>query len=81
VLVASAALLLALTLLLLAVTRSVTERGVSSSGGTQHAAWTSMSLPGGVPATEEGGIVYAPSGYSPPGIWTPSTGPGPVRGG
>jgi hypothetical protein len=36
---------------------------------------TPVGLVGGFQGTQKGGIVHAPHGYSPPGIWTSQKGP------
>jgi hypothetical protein len=74
----SALVILALTLLLLTLVRTLAARE-PSSGEVATGAATALTLPEGTPAFREHGVLYAPSGYAPPGIWTPKTGPGPVR--
>ncbi len=34
----------------------------------------------GTGVTQRNGILHAPRGYAPPGLWTPRSGPGPVGG-
>jgi hypothetical protein len=75
-LIVSAVLVLALTILLLALVRTLADRESVRAGG---ASATSLTLPVETPAFQERGVIYAPSGYAPPGIWTPKSGPGPVR--
>jgi hypothetical protein len=78
VVVGSALLILAVTLLVLALLQTLAARGPSNAVTATDAA-TPLMLPGVALAFEERGIVYAPSSYAPPGIWTPKAGPGPVR--
>jgi hypothetical protein len=78
VVVGSALLVLAVTLLVLALLQTLTARGPSSAVTATDAA-TPLMLPGGALAFQEGGVLYVASGYAPPGMWTPKTGPGPVR--
>jgi len=78
VVVGSAILVLAVTLLLLALLHTLAAREPSNAGTATDAS-TTLTLPGGTPAFQEHGVLHAPPGYAPPAIWTPRTGPGPVR--
>jgi hypothetical protein len=78
VVVGSAILVLAVTLLLLALLHTHAAREPSSAGTATDAA-TTLTLPDGTPAFQEHGVLHVPARYAPPGIWTPKTGPGPVR--
>lgn len=77
-LVSSASTVLGLTLLLLALAGTGAGRVSTSPAGPSGAAAVPLTLPGGVRAVEERGILHAPSRYAPPGIWTAKPGPGPV---
>jgi hypothetical protein len=77
-LVGSALAVLALTLLLLALAGAGVGRDSTSLMGPVASTGTPLILPGGAVGIEKRGIVHAPSGYSPPGIWRAWSGPGPL---
>lgn len=79
-LVGSALAVLALTLVLLALAAGGVGGDPATTAPPPGAIGGPVTLPGGIAAVAEGGIVHAPHSYAPPGIWTPKSGPGPVGG-
>jgi hypothetical protein len=69
-------------ILLAAILAVLIANSVASSGadrlGIGHAAIRRVSpvnLPGGVQGNQKRGVIHAPYGYSPPGIWKGPNGP------
>jgi hypothetical protein len=68
---------LLVAILAVLIANSIADSGAVRVGvaPAQSRHGTPVSLAGGFVGTQKRGIVHAPSGYSPPGIWTSPHGP------